>query len=232
MNVQTARMPRKPKDVSPTEPAARLREARERRGFSDAAAAAMYFGWNYTTYNQHERGERGLSRAAGRYAAAFRVSTAWLLTGEGVRESNLVEVHGRIGAGSIVTLAQDAKELSAGEWFEMPDAASCWAYVVEGDSMRPRFYPGEVVVFRKHDSPIESLVGQYCLVQLEESGDRLVKTLREGRARDRWRLESHNADPIEDVKLLAVFRWVATFPPRDGRLIVVPDAPPGRRRSM
>ena len=189
-----------------------------------------YFGWKYETYIQHERGERGLSRTAKQYATAYRVSAAWLLTGEGVRESNLVAVHGRIGAGAIVTIAQDAEEIDAGEWFEMPDGATCWAYAVEGDSMRPRFYPGEVVVFSKEASPIESLVGQYCLVQLADSGDRLVKTLRKGRTSDRWRLESHNADPIEDVALLGAFRWVATFPPRDGRLVVVPEVRPARRR--
>ncbi len=43
----------------------------------------MYFGWNYDTYAQHENGTRGIGRAADRYAAAFRVSEAWLLTGEG-----------------------------------------------------------------------------------------------------------------------------------------------------
>ncbi len=64
--------------------AKRLQLAREKRGFETARAAADFFGWNYDSYIQHERGERGLTRAAGRYAIAFRVSPGWLLTGEGL----------------------------------------------------------------------------------------------------------------------------------------------------
>lgn len=63
--------------------AKRLQYAREKRGFASAKDACAYFGWNYSSYSQHERGERGLSRAAAKYAAAYRVSEGWLLTGEG-----------------------------------------------------------------------------------------------------------------------------------------------------
>jgi len=63
--------------------AKRLETARISRGFKTARQATDYFGWQYVTYTQHESGERGLTRAAERYAKAFRVSPAWLLTGEG-----------------------------------------------------------------------------------------------------------------------------------------------------
>lgn len=63
--------------------ARRLQLAREKRGFATAKEAAEYFGWNYDTYIQHERGQRGLSRAASKYAPGLRVSAGWLLTGEG-----------------------------------------------------------------------------------------------------------------------------------------------------
>lgn len=70
-----------------TEEAQRLVDARVHRGFSEAAAAAKFFGWNYDTYIQHERGERGLRKAvAEKYAKAYRVSTAWLMTGEGTMD--------------------------------------------------------------------------------------------------------------------------------------------------
>lgn len=69
-------------EIRPDE-AQRLQLARERRGFASAKDAATYFGWKYDTYVQHERGERGITRAADRYADAFRVSRGWLLTGEG-----------------------------------------------------------------------------------------------------------------------------------------------------
>lgn len=63
--------------------AKRLQLAREKRGFATAKEAADYFGWKYDTYIQHERGQRGLSRAASKYAPNLRVSAGWLLTGEG-----------------------------------------------------------------------------------------------------------------------------------------------------
>jgi SOS-response transcriptional repressor LexA len=61
----------------------RLEQARIAAGFAEAKSAAAFFGWKYDTYAQHENGTRGISRAAERYARAFKVSLAWLLTGEG-----------------------------------------------------------------------------------------------------------------------------------------------------
>ncbi|WP_072276424.1 helix-turn-helix domain-containing protein, partial [Salmonella enterica] len=63
--------------------AKRLEKARVNRGFRTAKEAARFFGWTYETYTQQEQGIRGSSRAAGRYAEAFRVGEGWLLTGEG-----------------------------------------------------------------------------------------------------------------------------------------------------
>lgn len=63
--------------------AKRLEEARVARGFKTAKSACEYFGWNYNSYAQHEQGNRGISRVSSTYARAYRVSEAWLLTGEG-----------------------------------------------------------------------------------------------------------------------------------------------------
>jgi SOS-response transcriptional repressor LexA len=219
-------MPRKAIELALTDQAQRLRAARLKRGFSDAASASAFFGWNYDTYIQHERGERGLTRAAQRYAQAYRVSQAWLLTGE---DPSAIPVFGRIGAGALVTLEQDVSEIQSGDYAPLPSAAACWAFVVEGDSMRPRFYPGEVVVFRRESSPEADLIGQYCLVQIKETGDRFVKILRKGYGENRWRLESHNADPMENVELLAAFSWEATLKPRDGRVVLASHAKPRSR---
>lgn len=62
--------------------AKRLEQARKDRGFRTPKDAARFFNWTYETYIQHEQGIRGISRAAGKYAKAFRVSEGWLLTGE------------------------------------------------------------------------------------------------------------------------------------------------------
>ncbi|WP_421565935.1 XRE family transcriptional regulator [Ochrobactrum sp. EDr1-4] len=63
--------------------AKRLEIARIARGFKTAKSACEYFGWNYNSYAQHEQGNRGISRISDKYAKAYRVSEAWLLTGEG-----------------------------------------------------------------------------------------------------------------------------------------------------
>lgn len=68
--------------------AIRLEKARKDRGFPTPKAASRYFGWKYETYIQHEQGVRGIGRASGKYAKAFRVSEAWLLTGEGEPEAS------------------------------------------------------------------------------------------------------------------------------------------------
>lgn len=65
-----------------TEEAKRLVEARIARGFTDAKAAAKYFGWKYNSYAQHENGLRGLKKAvAAKYALAYRVPVSWLQNG-------------------------------------------------------------------------------------------------------------------------------------------------------
>ena len=64
-------------------PAKRLEQARIAKNFKTMKDAAKFHGWSYETYQQHEKGTRGIGRAVDKYARAFRVSSAWLLTGEG-----------------------------------------------------------------------------------------------------------------------------------------------------
>lgn len=85
------------------EQAARLRQAREMRGFDNAKAAAKRFGFNYNTYIQHESGRTGITRAAKDYARAYKVREAWLITGEGLPQDidgsdELREVFTRLAA--------------------------------------------------------------------------------------------------------------------------------------
>ncbi len=66
-----------------TEPFERLKIARERAGYATAADAARAMGIKEVSYYHHENGTNGLSRSGARYAAFFRVSLDWLLTGRG-----------------------------------------------------------------------------------------------------------------------------------------------------
>ncbi len=80
MHISSVHNARMTTDTRP-EPAIRLQQARERAGFDSALAATKRFNWKYETYAQHENGTRGITRAAAKYATAFRVTREWLLFG-------------------------------------------------------------------------------------------------------------------------------------------------------
>lgn len=139
--------------VPKPEQAQRLVEARIKRGFKDAKAAAVYFGWKYNSYAQHESGLRGLRKdTAERYARAYRVSPAWLLTGEGEGKIELVPLVSWVSAGAMadpmsqipmddVPLLAFA-DLSSGDWF---------ALRVIGDSMDRVSPDGSVILVNRND---------------------------------------------------------------------------------
>ncbi len=67
---------------------ARLKWAREKRGYASAREAADALGVRYSTYAGHESGSRGIKREAlRRYARFFRVSPAWLEYGGGAEDT-------------------------------------------------------------------------------------------------------------------------------------------------
>jgi phage repressor protein C with HTH and peptisase S24 domain len=208
MTVQNAPMAkRRASDEVKSEQAERLLEAREARGFSDAKAAATFFGWNYTTYSQHERDERGLKDdAVERYSKAYRVTPAWLKFGHGSRDvGNEVIVMGRIGAGAEIT--PDSEQVGPDGLYEIessvPLADGMIGFEVVGDSMWPRYSDGDVLVVPRDGTPIDTIAdGDEAAVKTSE-GKRLVKRLR--REGGKWTLESHNADPIRGQTL----EWVS-----------------------
>lgn len=172
------------------EPAKRLERARKDRGFEDAKAAAKFFGWSYDTYAQHENGTRGLVRAAAKYAKAFRVSEAWLLTGEGQGSGRVAEVplKGRVGAGAEVLAIDDG----GNETVDAPAECSPSTVAVEvsGDSMFPA-YEDRTLLYYSRLMPPEAMVNRRCVVQLA-SGKIFVKVLRRGSADGLWTLQSLN----------------------------------------
>lgn len=196
------------------EPHERLKWARERRNVGDATAAARRFGWNENTYRSHENGTRDLSRkAAENYAKAFRVTSGWLLYGEGNPEAAPVFVRpeGYIGAGAeVIPVDSDGGGLSEGDEVELPPGAppDTKPVIVRGESMYPRYFDGEKLFYVKEDRPPEELIGRECVVRLAD-GRTLVKILRRGSRRKVYNLESWNAPLMEDQKVewAAPVRW-------------------------
>ncbi|WP_425314383.1 XRE family transcriptional regulator [Rhizobium daejeonense] len=170
--------------------AKRLEQARIARGFSDAKKATTFFGWKYDTYAQHENGTRGLTRAAKQYAKAFRVSEAWLLTGEGSGPGQPQEVplKGKVGAGAEVYAldngSDDTVEAPAGA------APSTVAVEVSGDSMFPA-YEDRTLLYYSKLLPPEQMLNRRCVVQLA-NGKIFVKVLRKGSGGNLYTLQSLN----------------------------------------
>ncbi|TCT42756.1 SOS-response transcriptional repressor LexA [Martelella mediterranea] len=157
-------------------PAIRLEEARKERGFKTAKAAVDYFGWSYATYKQHEQGIRGIGRAASKYAKAFRVSEAWLLTGQGeqpgpavplisfVSAGHLTEPNGYVPSDDFISIP--AGGLPAGDWI---------ALKVEGDSMDLFSPPGSIIFVNRRER--EAIDGGFYVVRTED-GDATYKRYR------------------------------------------------------
>jgi len=63
--------------------AGRLRAARIKAGYDDAADFARAVGVKPVTYRAHEGGQNGFARYADRYGVKLKVSPLWLLYGKG-----------------------------------------------------------------------------------------------------------------------------------------------------
>jgi len=199
------------------EPYSRLVSARIAAGYKTAVAAAEAMGVKPVTYIHHENGTNGLSRAGERYAKFFRVSFEWLMHGRGQMrpgsEGRVVGIHGAVGAGASVLLIGDALDSKAIGEFEFPSEREIGGLIVRGESQWPRFLDGEVILYDPSPVNPEKLIGKYAIVQTLD-GNRMIKILQRGSRAGTWRLDSHNAAPVDQVELLGVWRYIGTMAER------------------
>jgi repressor LexA len=125
-----------------------------------------------------------------------------------------IPVMGRIGAGA--NIDPDLEQVGPDGLYEinlpfvMPVEAI--AFEVSGESMLPKYDPGEVIVVtRDQIRNTESFLGQLCAVRTED-GRRFLKQLMPGSKPGFYRLESFNAKPIVDVVVEWVGEILATIP--------------------
>lgn len=185
-------------------PGERLRWARKRAGYEDGTGAARAFGWVVSTYLGHENGDRNPSRqAAIRYARAFKIRWEWLLEGDGAPDevktnTTKVRIIGLVGAGGEVNEAY-FDELTEVEVM-MPLPPEVVAYQIHGNSMLPKYDPGDVIIVSESPSPIDIILGDIAMVVTKE-GKRYLKRVLRGSKAGLFNLESFNAPTMEDVEI-------------------------------
>lgn len=197
----------------------RLRMARSKAGFKTAADAIKRFGWKETTYRSHENGQTPVpTEEAALYGRAYKVSPAWILTGEGRMEAqNLVKLMGRIGAGGMIDPEYEQIPEGGLDEIELPFPAGmdAVAFEVSGTSMLPKYEDGTLVVCSTGPRSPDDFLNVEVAVRTAR-GQRYLKKLRPGSRRGLYNLESFNDALIEDVKIA----WV-------GEILVI--IPAGRR---
>lgn len=197
----------------------RLRAAREAARYETASDAARAFGWPIPSYVSHENGTRTPRQpTAENYARVFRVSPAWLLTGEGIMNPDLpVPVVGYIGAGETVIAVDDHAKGAGLDMVKRPAGVSIEiplvALTIRGDSMRP-LRDGWLVYYSKDVDGIDGdCLNQLCVVRLVD-GRTLLKELRRGYSIGRFNLHSWAAGTsvIEDAEVEWASKVLAIVP--------------------
>jgi repressor LexA len=118
-------------------------------------------------------------------------------------ELDRVPIMGRVGAGG--DIEPDYEQVVADELgtVRVPIAmpGELIAFEVKGESMRPRYDAGDiVVVWADQKRATETFYGEEVAVRTRD-GKRYLKTVTQGRTRSVVTLTSWNAKPIENVKL-------------------------------
>jgi hypothetical protein len=177
--------------------AQRLERVRKKRGFQTVDAAARAFGWNPTTYAQHERGERGLSRVAQQYASAFRIPVGWLISGEGPDPF-------RSSVPLIGFTSVDAIVFGDGPFddVETPKSATQETVAVEirGGSLGPVFDGWLIFYDDRREPPDQEVFGRFCVVGLTD-GAVVIKRVERGQLPNRFTLKSNTQPPVYDAEV-------------------------------
>lgn len=213
--------------------AERLRKARIRARFPEAALAALSLGQPKSTYTHHENANRGFRKHAPHYARRFGVNLEWLLTGRGemlapASPAASIPIDGLIGAGAVVTMLAEQEAITRYGQISLPGDGHLGALLVEGESQIPRWYPGEAIIYDRRPVNLDDLVDTYCVLT-DLDGAFWVKILRRGGAPGFWQLDSHNAQPRRRVALLGGHRIIATVHRHPSDMETEVARPRGRR---
>jgi hypothetical protein len=201
----------------------RLRQARLRKGFESALAAAEMLGIPVGTYRNHERGNRSLSRSVALYAEKLGVSPEWLLWG---REGGRAVAPRPIDRGDGVFTAPDLVQAAVSaevrpvlmhvvadpsgrlepdaDTIELPAGAplDCDTIIVRGQGLRPTYDDGMLLLYWNREVRPRSGIGANCVVALR-AGPVVIARLEPGPKSESWTLFNVNGTGVisYDVKV-------------------------------
>lgn len=171
---------------------------------------AKRMGTTSTTVWRLKKRYQGLSmRWVRSFAAALDWSVNQLVDEGNGAEGVTVPVVGYVGAAARVFNYDDRGDIGR---VEPPEGAEhTVSVIVEGDSMVPRYWPGQHLFFRPTQGVAEDCIGRPCICQVVE-GPTLVKILQRGDG-GLYRLVSVNRPEVEDAALLWAARVLWTKEP-------------------
>lgn len=190
-------------------PGDRLRKARERVGYSSAAAAAKAIGVPIATYTGHEANHRGFpAKKAAIYAKHFHVSLGWLLFGEEAVDPAAVRVPvvAVIDGGS----THIREVAGSGESVAAPShpPGIRYAFVLAHDAQHQ--FAGWTLFGEEKTANLTQITeDKLCLVGLSDGHVVLAKPTR-ATTSGRYHLYFFGDQPRNDVKIKWVSRIVAS----------------------
>jgi repressor LexA len=129
-------------------------------------------------------------------------------------DTGSVGVMGRVGAGSVIEpeLEQIPPDGLYSVSLPFPVPSEMIGFVIEGDSMYPKYESGDViVVYKDQRHAPTSYLGQLVVIMTED-GRRYLKKIYSGTQPGLYRLESFNAAPIHDVSVTWIGEIYASLP--------------------
>ena len=148
-------------------------------------------------------------------AVGLEVLPTWLAFGESATDSGApdfrreIPVCGLVGAGAVVEKIDDPSSWTTPPTVAFPIGRHVGALLVVGDSMEPRFLPGEFLLYDSRSVLPSELVDQFAIVQTLDAR-RLIKIIRQRGGGDNWLLESINGRP-EITGLLGAWRFLGVL---------------------
>ena len=180
-----------------------LRTARDAKGLSMAKLGKLA-GTTAQQVDRLEKGHRKLTREWAERLAPHLSVTPESLVFDTV-DGSVIPVVGLISGGGSIETAWEQQTEPLYE-IKIPFSAGddVIGLEIRGESMWPKYDPGDVIVVSRHGEPIESVLGYEAAVRTR-GGDRYFKRIIATPTKGRFDLESYNAPTIRNVQI----EWVA-----------------------